>query len=55
MWWEGVLEQVNVFSKESKSKKKTFFFCGVVGGGGGGGKTDGQTNRPKPICPFNFF
>ena len=21
----------------------------------GGGVMDGQTNRPKPICPFNFF
>ena len=22
---------------------------------GVGGKMDGQMNRPKPICPFNFF
>ena len=22
---------------------------------GGGGVMEGQTNRPKPICPFNFF
>ena len=44
------------FHKESKSK--IFFFFGGGGGGrfgGGVGRMDGQSNRPKPICPFNFF
>ena len=53
--------------KESKSKKKKkkkifLFNCVCVcvggergGGGGGGGLMDGQRNRPKPICPLNFF
>ena len=44
------------FHKESKSQKK-------LGGGGGGwgcgvgrgGYMDGQSNRPRPICPSNFF
>ena len=31
-------------------ESKFFFFC--CRGGGGGGR---QMNRPKPICPFNFF
>ena len=35
-------------------------FLGGGGGGGGaggegGGQMDGQSNRPKPIRPFNFF
>ena len=48
----GVLEQVNFFSKESKSKKKTFFFfCGGWGGVDGWTDEQAQTN----ICPFNFF
>ena len=42
------------FYKESKSEKKIFFLEGG-GGGGGGVEMVGQTNRPKPICPFNFF
>ena len=25
------------------------------GEGGGQGSMDGQRNKPKPICPFNFF
>ena len=45
------------FYNESKSKKKIFFGGGGGGGGreGGRGEVDGQMNRPKPICPFNFF
>ena len=39
------------FSKESKSKK-TIFWGGVEGAGG---QINGQTNRPKSICPFNSF
>ena len=35
------------FYKESKSI--IFFWGGVAW------RIDGQTNRPKPICPFNFF
>ena len=41
------------------------FFTKKMGGGGGvclilgmrvgGLLMDGQSNRPKPICPFNFF
>ena len=43
-----------------ESKFKIFFcFFFLRGGCGrgrrGGGLTDGQTYRPKPICPFNFF
>ena len=49
------LEQVNFFYRESKSKKKNYFFLGGGGGDGEGGLMDGYTNRPKPICPFNFF
>ena len=38
------------FTKNPNLKKK------YLGGGGGGGVwMDGQTNRPKSICPFNFF
>ena len=57
-----------VFTKNPNLKKEFFFFFffffGGGGGGGGGvggvrgvgeGYMDGQTNRPKPICPFNFF
>ena len=40
------------FYKESKSKKKKFDWG--RGDGGGLGYMDGQRNRPKPICPFNF-
>ena len=43
------------FHKESKSKKKSFLFFFFWGGEGGEEYMDGQTNRPKPICPFNFF
>ena len=32
-----------------------FIFFGGGEWGGGMGYMDGQTNRPKPICPFNFF
>ena len=48
---------MNFLYKESKSKKTFFFFFFSRGGGGvlGEGYMDGQTNRPKPICPFNFF
>ena len=28
---------------------------GLMWGGGERGYMDGQTNRPKLICPFNFF
>ena len=50
---------MNFFQKEPKSK--TFFFGGGggVGWGEGGGWVEGemdeQTNKPKPICTFNFF
>ena len=50
------------FYKESKSNKNFFLggVDGVWGGGrevwwGGGVLLEGQTNRPKPICPFNVF
>ena len=58
------------FYYEPKFKiKKHFFERGGGGGGEGGGarvsdffftknpnfKKNGQTNRPNPICPFNFF
>ena len=60
---------LHFFHKESQSKKNVFFFIffyflgGLGGGGGGGGgrgeggqvSMDGQRNKPKPICPFNFF
>ena len=36
------------FTKNPNLKGKNFFFFGV-------GYMDGQTNRPKPICPFNCF
>ena len=47
------LQPTIFFYKESKSKKRG-------GDGRGEGETgerkmDGQTHRPKPICPFNFF
>ena len=48
---------MNFYYYEFKLIKKNCF-SGVGGWGGevgGGGKMDGQTNRPKPICPFNFF
>ena len=31
-----------------------YFFFFFFGGGGGGG-VNRQTDRPEPICPFNFF
>ena len=46
---------MNFFHKESKSKKKNLGGGGGCEGGWGEGKMDGQTNKPKPICPFNFF
>ena len=39
---------MNFFTKVLNQKKKKK-------GGGGRGLMDGQTNRPKPIRPFNFF
>ena len=44
---------MNFFYKESKSMKKNFFL--FFGGGRGRWTLDRQTNRPKPICSFNFF
>ena len=51
-----------IFVSQRIQIKKKFFFGGLgrgVGWGEGGGwgkvKMDGQTNKPKPICPFNFF
>ena len=53
------------FTKYPNLKNFFFFFfsfCFVmfewgVGGGREGvrGLMEGQTNRPKPLCPFNFF
>ena len=55
------------FTQNPNLKKKIYFFSFFffLGGGGAGrgcvcvrrgvGLMDGQTNRPKPICPFNFF
>ena len=40
------------------TKNPIFFLRGGGGwdeGGGGEGLMDGQKNRPKPICLFNFF
>ena len=45
---------MNFFYKESKSNTIFFLFFGEVGGGEGRWM-DGQTNRSKLICPFNFF
>ena len=60
---------LHFFTKNPNLKKMfvfLFFFSagwGVEGGlggvgrgqGGGQGSMDGQRNKPKPICPFNFF
>ena len=46
---------MNFFHKESKYKRKKNCGGGGLGGGRGEGKMDGQTNKPKPICLFNFF
>ena len=43
------------FSKYQNLKTIFFFFFFFLGGGGGGGIDVGLWNRPKPICPFNFF
>ena len=39
------------FYRGSKSNKNIF----LRGSGGVEGLMDAQINRPKPICPFNFF
>ena len=44
---------MNFFNKEFKSKKKSFFFFFFLMGEWRE-PMDGQTNRPKPFCPFNF-
>ena len=56
---EGVARAREFFYRGSRSN---FFFWGGSGGEEGedgerwgGGLMDGYTNRPKPICPFNFF
>ena len=50
------------FCFTKNSNKRKFFWRGGGGGGVGWGeggwgkvKMDGQTNKPKPIYPFNFF
>ena len=48
----GVLEQVNFFSKESKSKKKTFFF--FLWGVGGSRRMDGRTG-PNQYMPLQLL
>ena len=48
---------MNFFTKNPNLKKIVFLGGGGVCGEGGcwEGKMDGQTNKPKPICPIQLL
>ena len=53
-WWGG--GGLNFLIRNPNLKQNIFFaFFFFKGGGGRCRQVDGQTNRHKPICPFNFF
>ena len=55
MEWRKGARVREFFSTQNPNLKKSCFFFLFFLWGGGGWWMDGQSNRPKPILPFNFF